>query len=609
MYVVTFYSFKGGVGRTMALVNTAVHLAQNGRRVLLVDFDLEAPGLDTFPLLRPKSHTPGIVEFVQSYIKENRAPDVHEYVSETNDIPNLFVMPSGTWGTDYLSSFSKIDWQVLYSERDGYLLLEDLKAQWQEYIQPDYVLIDSRTGYTDTGGICTRQLPDAVIALFFPNEQNLRGLTKVVRDIRYEQNSPRKKNIELHFVMSNVPDLDDEDNILLKMKEKFQQELSFREEPLIVHRYESLSLLNQKVFVKERPKSRLASEYISVAMRIVDCNLADREGAMRYIEKAKQSRHRQFGPGRSSYSELRASLDRIENLHQSDGEISFHLGTFATWEGRLEDAESLFSRSIESSYSDPLVHLRRARVRRDLKDFEGASKDVMEVLRNTNVGPFEVIEALLLLPEDQTESIATLPAFNSLDLEDRLVVARLFSRSGNIKYGNTILKDIEADDNHDKQSREKARSDLAVNYIARREFDLATDILTKQNRHLGEMDVRDAFNFGMASWASDGTVDKAPFERVVLLDKYGEADLADANYCQCLAIACWVVGEFDQAVQFANNALESAQSEHRIFSCWRYGTIGVAEFITDVKEIQQMISGDESILPGFMRLQPPDVSQ
>ncbi|MCY4656841.1 MAG: ParA family protein, partial [Gammaproteobacteria bacterium] len=106
MYVVTFYSFKGGVGRTMALVNTAVHLAQNGRRVLLVDFDLEAPGLDTFPLLRPKSHTPGIVEFVQSYIKENRAPDVHEYVSETNDIPNLFVMPSGTWGTDYLSSFS-----------------------------------------------------------------------------------------------------------------------------------------------------------------------------------------------------------------------------------------------------------------------------------------------------------------------------------------------------------------------------------------------------------------------------------------------------------------------------------------------------------------------
>ena len=74
----------------------------------------------------------------------------------------------------------------LYEKRDGYLLFEDLKAQWEQAINPDYVLIDSRTGHTDTGGICTRQLPDAVAILFFPNEQNLRGLTKVVKDIRAE---------------------------------------------------------------------------------------------------------------------------------------------------------------------------------------------------------------------------------------------------------------------------------------------------------------------------------------------------------------------------------------------------------------------------------------
>jgi len=42
LYVITFYSFKGGVGRTMALVNTAAELARRGRKVLVVDFDLEA---------------------------------------------------------------------------------------------------------------------------------------------------------------------------------------------------------------------------------------------------------------------------------------------------------------------------------------------------------------------------------------------------------------------------------------------------------------------------------------------------------------------------------------------------------------------------------------
>jgi len=62
MYTVTFYSFKGGVGRTLALANIGLELARTGRRVLLVDFDLESPGIDTFEILRPrKSSHPGMV--------------------------------------------------------------------------------------------------------------------------------------------------------------------------------------------------------------------------------------------------------------------------------------------------------------------------------------------------------------------------------------------------------------------------------------------------------------------------------------------------------------------------------------------------------------------
>ena len=42
---ITFYSFKGGVGRSMALINTAAIMAERGFRVLVIDMDLEAPGL------------------------------------------------------------------------------------------------------------------------------------------------------------------------------------------------------------------------------------------------------------------------------------------------------------------------------------------------------------------------------------------------------------------------------------------------------------------------------------------------------------------------------------------------------------------------------------
>ena len=331
MYITTFYSFKGGVGRSMALANVAVELAQRGRRVLTVDFDLEAPGLDTFDVLRPPEEVPGIIEFVQDYLDSDQAPDARNFMCRlpaAGDCEGeLWIMPSGAQHAGYGVQFNEIDWAGLYEKRDGYLLFEDLKAQWEQAVTPDYVLIDSRTGHTDTGGICTRQLPDAVAILFFPNEQNLRGLKKIVGDIRAESGEPRRKEIDLHFVMSNVPDLDDEDRILRAKIDAFREQLGFRGPPLIVHRYDSLSLLNQVVFTKDRPRSRLAREYGRLVREIVGRNLEDRDGALDYVRRAGE-RWRRRGRVFESPEKTNAKLDRIERLHADDGDVLFALGGF-----------------------------------------------------------------------------------------------------------------------------------------------------------------------------------------------------------------------------------------------------------------------------------------
>lgn len=257
------------------MANVAVHLAQRGRSVLVVDFDLEAPGLETYPALRPEGSVAGLVGYVEEYLATDQAADVRDFVGKSPSVDNLLIMPSGVMEAGYPVSFGKIDWGSLYAERDGYLLFEDLKAQWLDAFAPDYVFVDSRTGFTDTGGICTRQLPDAVTVLFFPNEQNLRGLVRVVSDIRSEADGPREQRIELLFVMSNVPNLDDEEDILQAMKERFQRALVFEDDPLVVHRYDSLSLLNPSLFALDRPNSRLSREYRQVADWMVRRNVAD----------------------------------------------------------------------------------------------------------------------------------------------------------------------------------------------------------------------------------------------------------------------------------------------------------------------------------------------
>src|ERR1035441_8165546 len=71
--IITFYSYKGGTGRSMALANVAWVLASNRQKVLVIDWDLEAPGLHRYfrPFLADKELTEpeskGLIEFVRNY--------------------------------------------------------------------------------------------------------------------------------------------------------------------------------------------------------------------------------------------------------------------------------------------------------------------------------------------------------------------------------------------------------------------------------------------------------------------------------------------------------------------------------------------------------------
>src|ERR1700675_1795040 len=97
-FYITFYSYRGGADRLTALVNVGVELAQRGRKVLVVDFDVEAPGLTALAPLRPDEPQPGLVEYVAEYLDTNRAPPVGEYLYRTpvgKKDGELWVMPAG----------------------------------------------------------------------------------------------------------------------------------------------------------------------------------------------------------------------------------------------------------------------------------------------------------------------------------------------------------------------------------------------------------------------------------------------------------------------------------------------------------------------------------
>jgi len=175
--IVTFYSYKGGVGRTFALANTAAVLSRWGYRTLCVDWDLDAPGLGFY--MRPWEPAPpeaGLVDLIADYAKGGKDPDFGDYVISV-ELPGsqtpVDFLPAGSGGDRYVRLVQELDWPGLYERRDLGEFLERCRSRWKAAY--DFVLVDSRTGITDIGGICTAQLPDVLVMLFTANEQSLRG--------------------------------------------------------------------------------------------------------------------------------------------------------------------------------------------------------------------------------------------------------------------------------------------------------------------------------------------------------------------------------------------------------------------------------------------------
>lgn len=245
---ITFYSYKGGVGRSLALANIAALLVKKGRRVALVDFDLEAPGLDSFGEFSEISGRPGVVEYVTEFGRTNKAPDISKFLHPC-ELPGplpgkLWIMPAGTKDASYNRQRVEIDWVELYETGVGDAFVENWKAAINHRCQPDYVLVDSRTGLTDVGGICTLHLPDLVVMVFGLNEQNVKGIAAVAKTIR-ESDSERIPQI--HYVASPVPNLpSDKRDQLSERLECASKEVGVKIESHI--RYTAAAALQERLF-------------------------------------------------------------------------------------------------------------------------------------------------------------------------------------------------------------------------------------------------------------------------------------------------------------------------------------------------------------------------
>lgn len=231
--IITFYSYKGGVGRTMVLANVARVLARPpGTTVLVIDLDLDAPGLDSFfpaPVTDPDSASStetgpqrgvlgyladlnGLVLSDQSFRTAMHGQDrvrilttalpLSSYLSPTTS-PRVTLLPAGVQDTNYAELLRSLDLVRLFNAcPEAFEALRELLLQ-----SYSFVLIDSRTGVSEVTGLTTALLADAIVAVFAPNHQNLAGVTSVLdQALAYQRRTSDPRELMVYPVPSRFDD-------------------------------------------------------------------------------------------------------------------------------------------------------------------------------------------------------------------------------------------------------------------------------------------------------------------------------------------------------------------------------------------------------------------
>ncbi len=255
--VITFYSYKGGVGRSMAVANVATLLAQAGKKVLAIDFDFEAPGLHRYfssaTEASLKGDQPGMIELLHQLQTElddasiepvpaedeafaklppplrnqqrkaaqaARARAVVSRVLESgaffrkaavvnpngSELAHVDLMTAGRFDDEYPNRVRSFDWAGFYAHHPfAYRAIASVLSR-----RYDYVIVDSRTGITDVGSVCTVLLPEKLVLVFAPNEQSLNGAVQVGRQaVVGRKKSSDMRALPIFPLMSRVENAED----------------------------------------------------------------------------------------------------------------------------------------------------------------------------------------------------------------------------------------------------------------------------------------------------------------------------------------------------------------------------------------------------------------
>lgn len=204
--IATFYSFKGGVGRTTLLSAIAWRLARKNKRVVVVDLDVEAPGAGT---LLGGTAPRGLLDLLLDHVGTGDF-DLESALSPASALDaesqaRVDVLGTGRLDAGYFEKLARLDYSV------SGLLPGDVESPVEKALRallyklarrtprPDYILLDARAGLHDVAGLSLHGLAHVDVLVARASEQAYQGL-----DLTIESLARRRKLDDQRFLVAHT---------------------------------------------------------------------------------------------------------------------------------------------------------------------------------------------------------------------------------------------------------------------------------------------------------------------------------------------------------------------------------------------------------------------
>jgi MinD-like ATPase involved in chromosome partitioning or flagellar assembly len=247
--IISIHSFRGGTGKSNTTANIAALLAAEGRRIGVVDTDIQSPGIHVLFGVDQETLSHSLNDYLWGKCSiEQAAHDVTPNLGASIE-GRVFLIPSSIKPTDIA--------RVMHEGYDVGLLNEGFRDLIGD-LALDALLIDTHPGLNEET-LLSIAMSNALVIIMRPDQQDYEG-TSVTVSVARKLRVPR-----MMLVVNRTPTVFDFAEVKDRVEKIYECEVA----AVLPHSEELMVLSSAGIFAVKYPDSPVTGLYRQVATRLM----------------------------------------------------------------------------------------------------------------------------------------------------------------------------------------------------------------------------------------------------------------------------------------------------------------------------------------------------